>query len=41
MKAVTEGTLLWEPSQQQKENAGISVYMKWLKQEQGLYFIVY
>lgn len=38
MKAITEGVLLWEPSQQQIESSGVSLFMKWLKQEKGLSF---
>lgn len=38
MKAITEGMLLWKPSQQQIENSGISLFMKWLKKEKGLSF---
>ncbi len=38
MKAITEGVLLWEPSQHQIEKAGVSFFMKWLKQEKGLSF---
>jgi acetoacetyl-CoA synthetase len=33
-----EGTLLWEPSEELKENARISDYMKWLKAERDLSF---
>jgi acetoacetyl-CoA synthetase len=33
-----EGTRLWEPSEEFKENARISDYMKWLKAEKGLAF---
>lgn len=38
MKAITEGTLLWEPSHKQIETSGISKFMKWLKQEKGVSF---
>lgn len=38
MKAVSEGTLLWQPSQQQIETSGVSRFMNWLKQEKGLTF---
>jgi acetoacetyl-CoA synthetase len=31
-----EGTPLWEPSDELKENARISAYMEWLKAERGL-----
>jgi acetoacetyl-CoA synthetase len=33
-----EGTLLWQPSEEFKENARISEYMKWLKDEKDLSF---
>src|SRR5215211_8178533 len=36
-----EGTPLWEPSEQLKENARISEYMQWLKDEKGLSFADY
>ena len=35
MTETTEGTLLWEPSAEFKENANISRYMKWLEEEKG------
>jgi acetoacetyl-CoA synthetase len=38
MTETTEGTLLWEPSEEFKENAVISRYMKWLKDERDLTF---
>jgi acetoacetyl-CoA synthetase len=38
MTETTEGTLLWEPSEEFKENAVISRYMKWLKDERALSF---
>jgi acetoacetyl-CoA synthetase len=31
MTEVSEGTLLWEPSAEFKENANITRYMRWLK----------
>jgi acetoacetyl-CoA synthetase len=34
----TEGTQLWEPSQELKENARISDYMRWLASEKDLTF---
>jgi acetoacetyl-CoA synthetase len=36
-----EGTRLWEPSEEFKENARISDYMKWLKAERDLAFESY
>jgi acetoacetyl-CoA synthetase len=36
-----EGILLWEPSEEFKENARISDYMKWLKAERDLTFASY
>ncbi|XZF76736.1 acetoacetate--CoA ligase [Bacillus sp. AL-1R] len=38
MKAVTEGALLWEPTRQQIENAGVSHFMNWLEHEKKLFF---
>ena len=38
MTETTEGTLLWEPSEEFKKNAVISRYMKWLKNERDLSF---
>ncbi|MDQ4083536.1 MAG: acetoacetate--CoA ligase, partial [Actinomycetota bacterium] len=38
MTEATEGTLLWEPSEEFKENANISRYMEWLEKEKGLSF---
>lgn len=36
MTEAAEGTLLWEPSEEFKENANLSRYMEWLKREKGL-----
>jgi len=38
MTEAAEGTLLWEPSEEFKENANISRYMRWLESEKGLSF---
>src|SRR4051794_7128645 len=38
MAEAAEGTLLWEPSEEFKENANISRYMKWLEGEKGFSF---
>lgn len=38
MTETAEGTLLWEPSEEFKENARISDYMRWLKEEKNLSF---
>src|SRR5919202_486151 len=38
MTEAAEGTLLWEPSEEFKENANISRYMRWLEDEKGLSF---
>src|SRR5215210_1013192 len=38
MTEAAEGTLLWEPSEEFKQNANISRYMEWLKDEKGLSF---
>ncbi|WP_151706116.1 acetoacetate--CoA ligase [Weizmannia acidilactici] len=41
MKAVTEGVLLWKPSQERIKHAGISRFRKWLQQEYGLNFEIH
>src|SRR5919112_1046376 len=41
MTEAAEGTLLWEPSEEFKENANISRFMEWLKREKGLSFSDY
>jgi acetoacetyl-CoA synthetase len=41
MDKVIEGTLLWEPSEQQKANANITRYMAWIKDKKGLDFTSY
>jgi hypothetical protein len=38
MTEAAEGTLLWEPSEEFKENANITRYMRWLKEEKNLFF---
>ncbi|HET7272941.1 MAG TPA: AMP-binding protein, partial [Rubrobacter sp.] len=38
MTETAEGTLLWEPSEEFKENARISAYMKWLNDEKDFSF---
>ncbi|MBA2533859.1 MAG: acetoacetate--CoA ligase, partial [Rubrobacter sp.] len=38
MTETAEGTLLWEPSEDFRENARISEYMSWLKSEKDLAF---
>jgi acetoacetyl-CoA synthetase len=38
MTETAEGTLLWEPSEEFKERAGISHYMRWLREEKNLSF---
>ncbi len=35
---ITEGMLLWEPSQETKRQANITHYMRWLEKEKGLHF---
>src|SRR5437868_432561 len=35
---VTEGMLLWEPSEETKRQANITHYMQWLQKEKGLHF---
>jgi len=41
MDKVTEGTLLWEPSEEQQANANLTRYMGWLKDKRGLDFTSY
>ena len=41
MDAITEGTLLWEPSPAVKEQANLSHYIEWLGNERGLTFQSY
>lgn len=38
MTEAAEGILLWEPSEELKENANITRYMRWLKEEKNLSF---
>ena len=38
MTEATEGTLLWEPSEELKENTNISRYMRWLEERKELSF---
>jgi acetoacetyl-CoA synthetase len=38
MTEATEGTLLWEPSEEFKENTNISHYMRWLEERRELSF---
>ncbi len=35
---IKEGTLLWEPSTEMKEQANLTQYMHWLAREKGLHF---
>jgi acetoacetyl-CoA synthetase len=35
---ISEGTLLWEPSEKMKMQANITKYMQWLESEKGLHF---
>ncbi len=35
---ISEGTLLWEPSEKMKQQANITKYMQWLESEKGLHF---
>lgn len=41
MAAVTEGTLLWEPSAELKERSCMREYMAWLREHKGLSFESY
>ncbi len=37
-KPITEGTVLWEPSDERVSNANLTRYLQWLKAEKGLEF---
>ncbi|MEJ2587653.1 MAG: acetoacetate--CoA ligase [Deltaproteobacteria bacterium] len=37
-RPITEGTLLWEPSEELQKQANITRYMEWLKEDRGLHF---
>ena len=41
MSVITEGALLWEPSEAVKERANLTHYMDWLQTERGLAFQSY
>ncbi|MDQ4063433.1 MAG: AMP-binding protein, partial [Actinomycetota bacterium] len=41
MTEAAEGALLWEPSEELKENANITRYMRWLEEEKNLSFESY
>lgn len=36
--SIDEGTLLWEPSEEMKRDANVTLYMQWLQQEKKLTF---
>src|SRR5690625_6853429 len=38
MSQIKEGSLLWEPDEQRKQQANITHYMKWLKQHKNIVF---
>ena len=38
MTEAKEGALLWEPSEEHKENSNIARYMKWLEERKELSF---
>lgn len=40
-QTITEGTLLWEPSQKQIEQANLTMFNKWLAKEKGKHFRSY
>ena len=37
-ESVSEGTVLWQPSEEQKAQANITRYLRWLKEQKGLDF---
>ncbi|PJW20475.1 acetoacetate--CoA ligase [Geobacillus thermodenitrificans] len=41
MKAITEGTILWQPTDEQIKHSNIQRYMDWLKENKGLSFASY
>lgn len=41
MEHIQEGTLLWEPSEERKENSQLHAFMEWLKKERNLSFDTY
>ena len=41
MEAITEGALLWKPTDTVKNNANLTRYMRWLEREYGLTFQTY
>src|SRR5699024_1355422 len=41
MSHIQEGTLLWEPSEEQINEANVTAYMKWLQDERNLSFNTY
>src|SRR5688572_17038531 len=40
-EAVTEGALLWEPSEERKNRANLTAYLRWLREHRGLAFASY
>ncbi|HLR73703.1 MAG TPA: acetyl-coenzyme A synthetase N-terminal domain-containing protein, partial [Virgibacillus sp.] len=38
MSHIEEGTLLWEPTEERKQQSNLYDYMAWLKREKGLDF---
>ncbi|MGQ9573160.1 MAG: acetoacetate--CoA ligase [Dehalococcoidia bacterium] len=38
---VSEGTLLWQPSEEQKAQANITRYLRWLREQKGIDFAPY
>src|SRR5690625_7756605 len=38
MEQIEEGTLLWEPDENWKQQSNLYHYMKWLKQHKNLHF---
>src|SRR5438094_3712491 len=41
MTSFVEGTSLWEPSEEVKQQANVTRYMQWLEREKGLTFQTY
>ncbi|WP_033024397.1 acetoacetate--CoA ligase [Geobacillus thermocatenulatus] len=41
MKAITEGTILWQPTEEQIKSSNLYRYMDWLREQKGLSFSSY
>src|SRR5438067_669953 len=41
MPEAAEGSILWEPTREQREKANVSRYLQWLRESRGLSFATY